>query len=130
VLATRRAVDDIVRSAVLGSYGVAGLAAGPVERIRAFLDGRPAGIRTVIDDGAIRVDLRIRVAHGLPIAEVARQVDSAVRYAIRRSLGREVARLAIRVGGLATHAGSAPPAPREHHHEEPRSGSDAGTDAA
>ena len=29
------------------------------------------------------VELRLTVAFGLPVAEVARQVDSAVRYALR-----------------------------------------------
>ena len=37
---------------------------------------------------------------GLPIAEDARQVDSAVRYGIRRALEREVDRLTIHVDGL------------------------------
>ncbi len=49
---------------------------------------------------ALAIDLDLLVAHGLPIAEVARQVDSAVRYAIRRALGREVDRLTIHVDGL------------------------------
>ena len=40
------------------------------------------------------------MAHGVPIAEVARQVDSAVRYAIQFALGREVRRLTIHIGGL------------------------------
>ena len=36
----------------------------------------------------------------MPIAEVARQVDSAVRYGIRHALEREVDRLTIHVDGL------------------------------
>ena len=36
----------------------------------------------------------------MPIAEVARQVDSAVRYSIRRALAREIDRLTIHVDGL------------------------------
>ena len=48
------------------------------------------------------IDLDLTVAYGLPIAEVARQVDSAVRYALRRALGREVDRLTIHVDGLRT----------------------------
>ncbi|MDQ2965766.1 MAG: Asp23/Gls24 family envelope stress response protein, partial [Chloroflexota bacterium] len=41
--------------------------------------------------------------------EVARQVDSAVRYAIRRALGREVSRLTIHVDGLRYQPGGPPP---------------------
>ena len=46
---------------------------------------------------------------GLPVAEVARQVDSAVRYGIRRALGREVDDLRIRIGGFEASPGTQPP---------------------
>ncbi|HEX7473295.1 MAG TPA: Asp23/Gls24 family envelope stress response protein [Candidatus Limnocylindrales bacterium] len=106
---SRRAVTDIVRTAVLGCYGVAGFATptpwGHVVRRLGF--GEP-GIRVVLDD--LRVALRIRVAYGLPIAEVARQVESAVRYAIGRDLGREPSQVTIQVDGLEQRDGSVPPA--------------------
>ena len=64
--------------------------------------GLPArGIRIGLGD-ELTVDLDLTVAHGLPIAEVARQVDSAVRYTMRRALGREISRLTIHVDGLRT----------------------------
>lgn len=114
-LVTKRAVVDVVRAATLGSYGVTGLAGGgPLAPLAEWLGFGPPGIRVrfgaaattdaavTLDPAApeIVVELDLLVAHGLPIAEVARQVDSAVRYAIRRALGREVARLTIHVGGL------------------------------
>jgi uncharacterized alkaline shock family protein YloU len=114
-LATRRAIVDLARAATLGSYGVAGFAAGPFERLRAALEGRPAGLRVGADHGRIAIALSLRVSHGLPIAEVARQVESAVRYSVRRSLGREVTSLTIRVGGLDAHPGAEPP----HRPEQP-----------
>src|SRR5947207_7555101 len=99
-LVSRRAIVDIVRSATLGSYGVIGLAGGGrLGRIAERFGLRPRGIRIELTAG-LSIDLDLLVAHGLPIAEVARQVDSAVRYAIRRALGREVDRLTIHVGGL------------------------------
>ena len=42
-------------------------------------------------------------------AEVARQVDSAVRYAVRRATALEVGRLTIHVGGVRFGLDSAPP---------------------
>ena len=36
----------------------------------------------------------------MPVAEVARQVDSAVRYAVHAALGREVGRIVIHIDGL------------------------------
>jgi uncharacterized alkaline shock family protein YloU len=99
-LASRRALTDLVRAATLGSYGVTGFAGGgPLDRIGEALGLGPRGIRIGLGD-ELTVDLDLTVAHGLPIAEVARQVDSAVRYTIRRALGREVARLTIHVDGL------------------------------
>ncbi|MEO7665134.1 MAG: Asp23/Gls24 family envelope stress response protein, partial [Candidatus Limnocylindrales bacterium] len=108
-LASRRAVMDIVRAATLGSYGVAGFAGGPIERFTAWLDGHPAGLRVQVSDAHLAIRLDLRVAHGLPVAEVARQVESAIRYAVRRALGREVDALAIRIGGLETVLGTPPP---------------------
>jgi uncharacterized alkaline shock family protein YloU len=106
---SRRAISDIVRSAVLGSYGVAGFASPrPVDRLIRWLRiGEPA-IRIRYDDG-LRVVLHLRIAHGLPVGEVARQVDSAVRYALERALDRQVDELTIHVDGLDEHAGIGPP---------------------
>jgi uncharacterized alkaline shock family protein YloU len=93
-------VVDIVRAATLGSYGVVGLAGGgPAARLAEWLGLAPRGIRVGLQD-QLTIDLDLVVGHGLPIAEVARQVDSAIRYAVRQALGREVERLTIHVDGL------------------------------
>ncbi len=65
-----------------------------------------------------RIDLDLTVAYGLPIAEVARQVDSAVRYSIRNALGRDVTRLTIHVDGLRYQPGDLPGAPRHDSNAE------------
>jgi uncharacterized alkaline shock family protein YloU len=99
-LATRRAIVDIIRPAVSGSYGVLGFAEPRLWRRMLRVAGTPEpGIRVSLHDG-IAIDLHLSVAYGLPVAEVARQADSAVRYAVRRALGREVQRLTVHVGGL------------------------------
>ncbi|MFI5225587.1 MAG: Asp23/Gls24 family envelope stress response protein [Candidatus Limnocylindrales bacterium] len=129
-LVTRHAVIDIVRRVTLGSYGVAGFDGGPVDAIVGALERRPGGLRVAVDGGSLEIHLRLRVAHGLPIAEVARQVDSAIRYAIRRALDREVDRLTIRIAGFESRPGAAPPGPPS----EPAIGSSdlagSGTDVA
>src|SRR5690349_22780965 len=85
-LVSRRAVVDLVRAATLASYGVIGFAGGGLrDRAAQVLGLAPRGVRVRLDDG-LTIDLDLVVAHGVPIAEVARQVDSAVRYAIRRAL--------------------------------------------
>ena len=99
-LVSARAVVDIVRAATLGSYGVIGFAGGgPLDRLGERLGLPPHGIAVHLDRG-VAIDLDLVVAHGIPIAEVARQVDSAVRYAVRRALDREIDRLTIHVDGL------------------------------
>ena len=107
-LVTRRALSDIVRAATLGSYGVTGLAAHPGERLLGRLGLAQPGIRLRLDS-ALEIELDLTVAFGVPVAEVARQVDSAVRYSIQRALGRDVARLMIHVGGLRIAPGGGPP---------------------
>jgi uncharacterized alkaline shock family protein YloU len=129
-LITRRAISDIVRAATLGSYGVTGFAGGPIERLASVFGISQSGLQVDLHDG-IRLELDLTVAYGLPIAEVARQVDSAIRYAVRRSLDREVDRLTIHVGGLSYQPGSTPPAV---HDDPTRIGpadlADSGTDVA
>jgi uncharacterized alkaline shock family protein YloU len=108
-LATRRAIVDVVRSAVLSSYGVTGLAAsGLTARLLARLRLREPGIRVRLDRG-LEIDLFVSVGYGLPIAEVARQIDSAVRYGVRRAFDREVRRLTVHVGGLRYQPATVPP---------------------
>ena len=119
-LVTRRAVVDVVRAATLGSYGVTGFAGGWLGMIRERLGLGHPGISVTFgppaDDDEPRpdlaIDLDITVAYGLPIAEVARQVDSAVRYSLRNALGRDVTRLTIHVDGLRYQPGDLPAAPQ------------------
>jgi uncharacterized alkaline shock family protein YloU len=129
-IVSRRAVVDIVRTATLGSYGVTGFAGGIVGRVLERIgftqpgirvtfggdgeaaDEAGAGIATPLADrGSLTIDLDLTIAYGVPIAEVARQVDSAVRYALRRALGREVARLTVHVDGLRYQPGDLPSTP-------------------
>jgi uncharacterized alkaline shock family protein YloU len=127
---TRRAVIDIVRSVTLGSYGVVGFAGNMVDGLIGRLERRPAGLRVSVRGGPIVVDLRLRVAAGLPIAEVARQVDSTIRYAIRRALDSEVERLTIRIAGLERHPGGDPPTPPAPSGFGSSDLADSGTDVA
>ena len=127
-LVTRRAIIDIVRGVTLGSYGVAGFAGSWADRVLGWIEQRPGGLRVSVAGGNLAIRLHLRVAHGLPIAEVARQVDLAVRHAIRTALGREVDQLSIRVARLELHPGGEPPHPRPHPDLGPSDLADSGTD--
>jgi uncharacterized alkaline shock family protein YloU len=128
---SRRAIADIVRAATLGSYGVTGFAGGLPSRIVSALGIRQTGLRLGLQAG-LDIDLQLIVAYGLPVAEVARQVDSAVRHAIRRALGREVRRLTIHVEGLRYQPGGPPPAsaPKQRPRVATADLADSGTDVA
>jgi uncharacterized alkaline shock family protein YloU len=127
-LVTRRAVIDIVRRVTLGSYGVAGFAGNWADRVLGWIEQRPGGLRVSVAGDQLAIRMHLRVAHGLPIAEVARQVDLAVRHAIRTALGREVDHLSIRVARLELHPGGEPPHPRPRSGPGPSDLADSGTD--
>jgi len=131
-LVTGRALRDIIRTATLGSYGVTGFAGGPVGRLIDRLGLGTPGLAVRVDDG-IDIELDLTVALGVPVAEVARQVDSAVRYAIRQALEREVGRIVIHIDGLHVPAGGTlphSPTALPVSRIRPRDLADSGTDVA
>jgi uncharacterized alkaline shock family protein YloU len=128
---TRRAIADIVRGATVTSYGVTGFAGGPLRRLLGRIGLAQPGLGVHLG-AALDIELDLTVAYGLPIAEVARQVDSAVRYAVRRTLDRDVDRLTIHVGGLRYQPGGLPPLaiPAERAAVATADLADSGTDVA
>ncbi len=122
-LVTKRAIRDLVKTAVLSVYGVTGFASGgPLGRVLERLGLAHPGISLEIHPELV-IDLRLTVAYGLPIAEVARQLESSVRYTLRQAIGREPDRVSIRIGRLV-HQHGIPPAP------EPASGEPGPSDLA
>jgi uncharacterized alkaline shock family protein YloU len=105
----RRALCEIVRDAALGSYGVTGLAEPTLlARCRARLGLGSRAIRVTLHPTVI-TEVWLTVAYGVPVAEVARQVDSAVRYRLERALAREVGPVSIHVQGLSSRRFASPP---------------------
>jgi len=130
-LVTRRAVFDIVRTATLGSYGVTGFAAPPLDRLLGWLGLGHPGIGVHLGK-ALDIELDLTVAYGVPVAEVARQVDSAIRYGIRTAIDRDVRRLTIHIDGLRFGPGGGPPpvVQGDRGAVGPRDLADSGTDVA
>jgi uncharacterized alkaline shock family protein YloU len=86
-IVTRRAIVDIVRTAVQSSYGVTGFSDPSLgRRVLRWVGLDRPGIR-LTTAGGVHLDLFVNVAFGMPVAEVARQVDSAVRYSLRHYIG-------------------------------------------
>ena len=130
-LVTRQAVVDLVRTATLGSYGVTGFAGRLDERLLERIGLAQPGIAVHLGE-TVDIDLDLTVAYGVPVAEVARQVDSAVRYALRHALDRDVRRLTIHIDGLRFGPGGAPPSVLHADPATvgPRDLADSGTDVA
>ncbi len=99
-LVTRRTVAEIARRAAMVSYGVVRVR-GPhrLDDLAALLGRGVPGVR-VTYGSQLRIDLWLTVAFGVPVAEVARNVEEAVRHAVRVAIGREVATLGIHVEAL------------------------------
>jgi uncharacterized alkaline shock family protein YloU len=130
-LVTKRAVRDLVRTATLSVYGVSGFAGGgPVGRLLEGLHLAQPGLRLQLDP--LTVSLSLTVAYGLPIAEVARQVEASVRYTLNNALGREPERVTIRIGHLRHEHGIAPTPVEPPAHGEPGTTelANSGTDVA
>ena len=139
----RRALQEIVRDAAVGSYGVTGLTEPTLwAHVRARLGLGSRAIRVSLHP-AVATEVWLTVAYGVPVAEVARQVDSAVRYGLERALGRGVGPVAIHVQGVrgqpyaagrpATPAGSMrgvdpPSVPGPVHDDAPRTTAKGGSD--
>jgi uncharacterized alkaline shock family protein YloU len=131
-LVTTRAIRDLVRSATMSVYGVSGFAGGgPLGRLFARFGLAHPGLEVQTGDTLV-VTLVLTVAYGLPIAEVARQVEASVRYTLRTSLGREPDRVTIRIGRLVHEHGIAPAPAHDATHGAPRPSdlADSGSDVA
>ena len=130
-LATGRAIRDLVRTAVLSVYGVTGFAGGgPIGRLLERAGLAHPGLRLGVGERLV-VDLRLTVAYGLPVAEVARQVEASVRYTLRHALGREPDLVTIRIGRLAHLEGvTKAPAPAPTGRPNPSDLAGSGTDVA
>ena len=95
-LVTRRAVVDIVRAATLGSYGVTGFAASPLERLLGGLGlGQPghraSASATALDDRA-RPDRRLRRPgrRGRPPGRLGRSATRSAARSTARSTGSTI----------------------------------------
>jgi uncharacterized alkaline shock family protein YloU len=98
-----RAIATIAARAVGESYGVVGMAPHTQrEGVAQVLHRRDAhrGVEVRIGNDAIAIDLYVILEYGTRIAEVARNVQEHVRYAVEQALGMPVAQVNVRVQGL------------------------------
>jgi uncharacterized alkaline shock family protein YloU len=99
-LVTRRAIREIVERAAAASYGVVAVGRlDPLSRLLRALGLATPGISVELGP-PLRAEVSLTVAYGVPVAEVARNVEEAVRHEVRQALGRELDGLVIHVDDL------------------------------
>lgn len=102
-----RVIGQLARQAAAGSYGVVAVK-GPrwYDGLLARLGRGISGVR-VSTQPRLSVSLYLALAPGVPVAQVAGNVESAVRYVIQREIGRPLDEVAIHVGGVRVAPASA-----------------------
>jgi uncharacterized alkaline shock family protein YloU len=101
------AIASLASQAVLESYGVVGmatkdLASGIVEILQPASHRR--GVDVNFGQDGITIDLYVVIEYGTRIAVVARNIQSAVKYAVERALGVPVAAINVHVQDLRVSA--------------------------
>lgn len=97
------AVASLASQAVLGCYGVVGmaskdLASGIVEILQPASHRR--GVDIQIGDDRIAIDLYVVMEYGTRIATVAQNIQSVVKYSVEKALGVPVAAVNVHVQDL------------------------------
>ncbi len=97
------AIASLASQAVLECYGVVGmatkdLASGIVEILQPSSHRR--GVDVNLDNRQIEIDLYVVIEYGTPIATVAGNIQSVVKYTVERSLGVPVTAVNVHVQDL------------------------------
>jgi uncharacterized alkaline shock family protein YloU len=98
-----RAIASLASDAVLGCYGVVGMAASTVrDGIAQVLqvENRHRGVQVNAKDGQVTVDLYVVIEYGIRISEVAQNVMDSVKFTVERALGMPVAEVNVHVQGV------------------------------
>lgn len=97
------AVASLASQAVLKSYGVVGMAPanlrnGIVEVLSG--DRSKRGVQVKLIENAVVIDLFVVIEYGTRISTVARNIMSAVKFTVEKSLGVPVKEVNVHVQGL------------------------------
>jgi uncharacterized alkaline shock family protein YloU len=97
------AIASLASQAVLECYGVVGmatkdLASGIVEILQPTSHRR--GVDVQIGESSIVIELYVVIEYGTPIATVARNIQSTVKYTVERALSVPVSAVNVHVQDL------------------------------
>lgn len=101
---TNEVIAQVVGEAAIECYGIVGMASkhqirdGLTEILRKENFTRGVIVRN--DEGAIHIDMYVIISYGTKITEVAYQVQSKVKYTLKKTLGLAVDSVNIFVQGV------------------------------
>ncbi len=98
------AIASIASQAVLGCYGVVGMAShtlrdGLAELLRPS-DSPRRGVYVELVDDKITIDLFVIMEYGVRVSEVAHNVMESVKFNVEKALGVPVAGVNVHIQGL------------------------------
>ncbi len=100
----QQAIATVASKAVIDSYGVVGMTHprkrdGLAELLQRDYSHRGVVVRTN-DKSEIVIELYVVMEYGTRISEVARNVASAVKFAVEQALGLPIAQVNVNVQGI------------------------------
>ncbi len=97
-------VTSLVTQSALRCDGVADLAGGAALSIQALFSGRETtggkGIRIKKEDDGLTIELHVIIRFGVVIAEVVKEVVSAVRFSVEDCVDIPVSKVDVYVDGM------------------------------
>jgi uncharacterized alkaline shock family protein YloU len=98
------AIASIASQAVLGCYGVVGMASRTLRDGLAELlhpsDNPRKGVQVELVDDEITIDLFVIMEYGVRVSEVAHNIMQSVKFNVEKMLGLPVAAVNVHVQGL------------------------------
>lgn len=98
------AIASIASRAVLGSYGVVGMASKSMRDGLGELlhpsDSPRRGVQVDLVDDRITIDLFVIMEYGVRVSEVAHNVMQSVKFNVEKTLGVPVSEVNVHVQGL------------------------------
>jgi uncharacterized alkaline shock family protein YloU len=98
------AIASIASDAVLGCYGVVGMASRTLRDGLAELlhpeDSPRRGVQVQLVDDRITIDLYVIMEYGVRVSEVAHNIMQSVKFNVEKALGVPLAEVNVHVQGL------------------------------
>jgi uncharacterized alkaline shock family protein YloU len=98
------AIASLASQAVLGCYGVVGMASRTLRDGLAVLlhpsESSRQGVQVGLEDDRITVDLFVILEYGVRVSEVAHNIMQSVKFNVEKTLGVPVAEVNVYVQGL------------------------------